>query len=94
MMAVCDPSPSNIDEMLRSMKSVLRSMKSVLSSVAVRQGPAELLWSYYKFRVTAYCPWTQRVETMEACGLPASDLAFCEATCSAASCCSLVPWGS
>ena len=30
------------------------------------QGDASWLWKYYTFRVTVYCPWTQRLETSEA----------------------------
>jgi hypothetical protein len=28
--------------------------------------PEGSLWSYYKYRVAVYCPWTQRVEVSEA----------------------------
>ena len=30
------------------------------------QGSAAWLWRYYTFRVTVFCPLTQRVETSEA----------------------------
>jgi hypothetical protein len=26
------------------------------------QGPGDWLWQYYTYRVTVYCPWTQRIE--------------------------------
>lgn len=30
------------------------------------QGSADLLWRYYTYRVTVYCPWSGRIETSEA----------------------------
>jgi pullulanase len=30
------------------------------------QGPQEWCWKYYTFRVRVYCPWTRRIEVVEA----------------------------
>lgn len=33
--------------------------------ISAVQGPGDWLWRYYTYRVTVYCPWTQRIEVRE-----------------------------
>ena len=37
------------------------------TSLALRlQAPTSWLWQYYKYRIRVYCPWTQKIELVEA----------------------------